>query len=85
MRKIFLLLLLLVLSMHFALASDVDMSELDKAIRSSGSRSIMFRRGNVDAEQISREQSEAEVAERPLAGAYAVIAVLRSARHVVRH
>ena len=60
MRKIFLLLLLLVLSMHFALASDVDMSELDKAIRSSGSRSIMFRRGNVDAEQISREQSEAE-------------------------
>ena len=32
-------------------AADIDLSDLDKAVRSSGSKSIMFRRGGGEAEE----------------------------------
>lgn len=42
-------------------ASDIDVSNLDKELRSSTSKSIMFRqRGGDDSEQEMREQTEAE-------------------------
>lgn len=40
-------------------AADIDLSDLDKAVRSSGSKSIMFRRGGGEAEE-ARMQAEAE-------------------------
>lgn len=48
-----------------ASAADVDLSSLDKAVRSSGSRSIMFQRNNESAmEKQAREQQEAAERER---------------------
>ena len=44
-------------------AADIDLSDLDKAVRSSGSKSIMFRRGGGEAEE-ARMQAEAEAREK---------------------
>lgn len=45
------------------MAEDVDMSDLDKAARASGSKSIMFRRnGAAEAEMMRREQAAQEQA-----------------------
>lgn len=44
-----------------AQAADVDISQIDKSVRSSGSKSIMFkRRSAADEEQLKRERAEAE-------------------------
>jgi len=54
------LIIALVLTAFQAGAADVDMSQLDREVRSSGSKSIMFRRGNeIDQERLQREQDEA--------------------------
>lgn len=46
-------------------AADLDISNLDKELRSSSSKSIMFRRNNADdEEQMMRERAEAEARER---------------------
>lgn len=44
-----------------AVAEDMDVSDLDRALRSSGSKSIMFRRGDeAEQEAYERERAEAE-------------------------
>ncbi len=58
---------LFLLSMLFAFdaaAADLDMSTLDRELRSSSSKSIMFRRNNADDEQMMRERAEEEARER---------------------
>ena len=40
-------------------AADIDLSDLDKAVRSYGYKSIIFRRGGGEAEE-ARMQAEAE-------------------------
>ncbi len=54
------------------MAADIDMSDIDRAARASGSKSIMFRRnGAAEAEMMRREQAEAEARARAEAQAQA--------------
>ena len=42
-----------------ATAADIDMSNLDRELRGTTSKSIMFRRNNADAEETARAEAEA--------------------------
>ena len=46
-----------------AVAADVDLSALDKAARTSSSKSIMFRRNSAEAEEMRQEHAEAQAQE----------------------
>lgn len=62
MKKIGLMFAFILMALP-AMAEDVDMSDLDRAVRSSGSKSIMFRRnGAAEAEMIRREKAAEEKA-----------------------
>lgn len=52
--------LVLALATLSAQAAEIDLSDIEREVRSSGSKSVMFRRGNVSAEDIARERAEAE-------------------------
>lgn len=53
--------LMLVMMAFQAYAADVDVSKIDENVRTSGSKSIMFRRRSAaDEEQLRRERAEAE-------------------------
>lgn len=64
--RLFIFCMMVVLAATGVRAVDIDISDLDKEVRSSGSRSIMFRRGGGEdaAAAAAREQAELEAREK---------------------